>query len=144
MSAPTSEILRADRRLRRRVMLAAIGLVAFAVLILELGMPWLPAEFERQPPEVAVRALKLLMLAAFAPFIPLGVYLFSFGRRTVQAGRFPPPGAPVIIDTRVRQGRAARLRGGLLMLVGLVLTGLTLFAALVMPALVERSLLAGT
>lgn len=39
MSAPTSEILRADRRLRRRVMLAAIGLVAFAVLILELGMP---------------------------------------------------------------------------------------------------------
>lgn len=141
MSDPAPDILRADRRLRRRLAFAALALVALAVLVLELGAPWLVAKFQHDPRE-AVRALKLLMLAAFAPRIPIGVYLFSFGRRAVQAGRFPPPGVRVIVDTRIAQGRAARLRGGVLMLLGLALTGIALFAALVAPALVERSFFA--
>jgi hypothetical protein len=141
MSDPTPDLLPADRRLRRRLAFGLLALVVLAVLVLELGAPWLVAKFQQDPRE-AVRALKLLMLAAFAPLIPVGVYVFSFGRRAVQAGRFPPPGARVIVDTRIAQGPAARRRGGLLMLIGLALTGIALFAALVMPALVERSLFA--
>ncbi len=142
MSDPAPEIQRADRRLRRRFAFAALALVALSVLVLELGAPWLVGRFQQDPRE-AVRALKLLMLAAFAPLIPTGVYLFSFGRRAVHAGRFPPPGARVIVDTPIVQGRIARRRGSVLMLLGLALTGLALFAALVVPALVERSLAAG-
>jgi hypothetical protein len=141
MSDPIPDILPADRRLRRCVAFGLLALTVLAILVLELGAPWLVVKFQQDPRE-AVRALKLLMLAAFAPLIPVGVYIFSFGRRAVQAGHFPPPGARVIVDTRIVQGRAARLRGGVLMLIGLALTGITLFAALVVPALVERSFFA--
>ena len=55
------------------------------------------------------------MVAGLA--ILFGLYFWRLGSRIVQASRFPPPTMPMIHDTPVVTGEAARARGRLLQLV---------------------------
>lgn len=50
-----------------------------------------------------------------------GCHYWWWGRRVLQAQRFPPPGAMVLRDTIVLEGRAATSRGAILRIVGIML-----------------------
>lgn len=87
------------------------------LLWLENLRPDLEAWLTEQPDTVAPRARLLLAVGAglaVAPLILLAAYFWSLGRRTLGAGRFPPPSMKVLRDTAVLVGPAAEARGRLL------------------------------
>ncbi|MCL6420133.1 hypothetical protein [Aestuariirhabdus haliotis] len=60
--------------------------------------------------------LSLLGLLYFTLWLPgsfwlLSLWLGSYGLRIVRTGIAPPPGMPVLFNTRVRRGTAARIKG---------------------------------
>ncbi|MCG8455081.1 MAG: hypothetical protein MI919_02290 [Holophagales bacterium] len=129
------EIHRADPRSKRRVL--------FAVLIFGLLGTWAVVDLRNQVDaaqqlsHLSVRLSAEAMVAAADGFFrmvalwiaALGIYLCWSASRIFHAGRFPPPGALLIRDTRVQSGAAARFRGGLALAMGI----LSLASALAIP-----------
>jgi len=50
----------------------------------------------------------------FIGLIPIAVYLYSLGRRTIQADQFPPPGTRVLRKIDAVKGSPAITRGRML------------------------------
>src|SRR5262245_1355683 len=117
MSVPTGadrEIVKADPRLRRQLVLVlllilAVGLAALAWAPGELAM--ILALARESPGEARIRTV-LLLGALVAPVVLLGLLAGAdtIGRAvaTFRSDRFPPPGMRVLRDTPVIRGRAAR------------------------------------
>ncbi|HET9062185.1 MAG TPA: hypothetical protein VFO62_02750 [Candidatus Binatia bacterium] len=111
------EILRADPRARRRALAILVVGGLLGLLAIEWLLPWArgrvaQAVYEGGLPQSAVckSVLAFLMLIA-ASVAAFGVYVWRFGRRVVREERFPPTGVNVVRDTRVLNGRPARLLG---------------------------------
>jgi len=108
------EIIPADKRQRRLAMLAAVvvsvaGVAMIFVLRGYLGE--LEGLAKEHPHEAARKALRLTGIVAVVgglSFVGAGWWLWRLGRRINLSGRFPPPGAKVVRDTRVRTGGQAR------------------------------------
>ena len=72
------------------------------------------------------------LLRGLGPVQALGTawFLWRLGRRTIAAGRFPPPGLRLVRDEPVLTGDAATRRGriaqGLSVIIGLAVVGLAL------------------
>ncbi len=124
----SSEIQPADERLRFRLLLlmtlaAALGAVCLHGLddyFTELHSLAVEAQ-----PAAAMKAKRLVLAIlglATAGSTLFSLYLGRVSWRILRSGRFPPPGARVLSDTRVCHGRRARRRG----LAGLALALLTL------------------
>jgi len=80
--------------------------------------------------------------ALVLPLFAFCAYLWRFASRVHAAGRFPPPGATLIGDVRVLEGRAARVyaRVTQVLVVGLVACGVALCEILLrLVACLERS-----
>lgn len=111
------EILRADPRARRGVLTIVVLAGVIGLLAIEWLLPWArgrveQAVYEGSLAKSAVCKSILIFLMAVATSVGgIGVYAFRFGRRVACEERFPPAGMKVVRDTRVLQGRAARLLG---------------------------------
>jgi MFS family permease len=131
----TDEIIPADNRHRKKMIILIIGIV-LAAMILGLYLNGYLAELRQEAlerPEWAYPKMITLMkwvLGTAALGITLaGVYLLVIAFRALKAGRYPPPGMKVIKDTRVKTGRQAKIMAYLLifnsaaiiLLIGLVL-----------------------
>jgi hypothetical protein len=131
------ELQEADPRAARRAvaLVAATALLgAAAVLLWEQRRPDVERWILEDPDHTTERvrwALALLGLAGGLPMAGFAVYFWHLGSSVLRAGRFPPPGVPVVRDTWVRTGPDARRRGRSIRLFALVL----LVAAVAMPAL---------
>lgn len=129
------EIQRADPAAQRReLVLVAVALAVGLGLLAALATArpelerWLTGNAEllaARPGLVAGAAFVLVLpLCAFA------IYLWRLGARVIASGRFPPPGTPVLRDTRVLDGAPARQRGRLIQ----GLAALLLATSLAVPA----------
>ena len=132
------EIQPADPRLRFRwlvLLTLAAALGAAGLWILDGYLQELHGLADESPAAAAAQAKTyarafLAILAAGGFFLSL--YLARVSWRTLRAERYPPPGARLLSDTRIKRGRPARRRGQ----AGLALSVLTLLLTF---AVVERA-----
>lgn len=116
------EIQRADKKYRRRF------LTVYAVLVLiEAGLmiwvkPWAKGAIARLTPGEALLAMELILMGSFLGLAALGAYGLRLGLRIMKHRRLPPPGAKVLVDTRVIQGPEARARGRAIAILAALLT----------------------
>lgn len=124
----TLEIQPADPVLRRRFLIGAIA----GVLVIAVGLNVLDAyltglhelALTAQPLAAAkaMRAVRIVLGLVVAGAVLLAGSLARTAWRTLESERFPPPGARMVSDTRIRRGREARRQG----YAGLVMAGLIL------------------
>lgn len=111
------EVQRADPVTRRRVLVGVVAIAAactagyFALQRWLAGLRGLDAPQVQQALE---RALVLASWAALLPAVVVAAFLWRYGTRVCEAGRFPAPGSRVIRDTPVLHGSPAQLRGTIL------------------------------
>lgn len=136
------EIQPADRRLRRVAMVLLPAMLVAALV----GLSWLrrrmlDLEYTAltSPSEAAQGVMMLSSRVFVGAALVLGVFgswYFAVAWKTLRSERFPPEGVPVLRDTPIRSGAAARLRG----FVGLFLALLMLLTALALPTLGPQAL----
>ena len=117
--SPAPEIVPADARLRKLVLLVSVVILAggaVALWWLNRRLDAIDQLAEENLPAAAEEALSLVVKALVVmgvSLVGMGLYLFRLGVRINRAGRFPPPGVKVIRNTVVRTGTHARLRANL-------------------------------
>lgn len=123
-----SEIQYADPRARRRALLfLATGAAVGAVVLSAMTPIWgRLREWVAEDPAQAVIRLRLVATSTGAlvaiPTLVLAARWWQLGERVVRSSRFPPPDMPVVRDTVIWHGQAARRRGRLLQGVALLLS----------------------
>ncbi len=130
---PMGDIQRADPAARRTALIL-LGCATLAGAALMIGANQLRPRFEAWLEHYGSRVgLTLVGIAiiTLGPLLGFAWYLWSLGRRTVRAGRYPPPGLRVTRDTPVLTGQAARRRGRL----AYFFAGLLATTALLFPLL---------
>jgi hypothetical protein len=109
-----NEITRADAKFRRRVLwwggsLSIAGLIGLAILYRHLqGINELAGEDREAAVANAARLAVVMAWMAGLSFVGIGIWFLRLGHRVRRSRQFPPPGARVIRDTKVRTGLDAR------------------------------------
>lgn len=125
-------VIKADRR--ARMMLAVCVVVLFLIAALATSLiPRGQSHLQGREPIVTLRVLQGFTAFIFLSVLPISGYLFWFGRRVVGSRQVPPPGTWVIFDTRVIEGERAVKRGQALMMLGILLAVIVLFAGVWLP-----------
>ena len=138
------DIQPADPRARRlAIVLLVAGFVVGAILLVlfERARPEIGRWITQDREQAAFRARVVLGVVAgvvVAPLVGLAVYFYRLGSATVRSGRFPPPGAAMLYDTRIASGDHARLRGGALRAIGLALIAVAVGIAALLWRLASR------
>lgn len=110
---PEGEIQKADPATRARLLSWFVPLAVLG-LLLAAGLTALTERLVAIAPlQLVYGLLALLILIGIAMLWPLRA-MWLAGRAVIAARRFPPPGEPVLRDTRVRRGQEAVLRGRIL------------------------------
>lgn len=132
----TNDILPADRRLRAVLigvtLVVALLAIALFVFVLPNYLDSLKVLINERPTQGKAEFQTLIdtfILASMLCGTALVVYMAWTGRRALNAGQFPPPGARVLVDTRILSGDAAARRAK-----GMLWTA-ALLALLVLPGL---------
>ena len=111
------EIQRADPATRRRVLVGVVAVTAACVAGYFGLQRWLAGLRGLDAPQVQQALERALILASWAALLPavvVAAFLWRYGSRVCEAGRFPAPGSRVIRDTPVLHGAPAQLRGTIL------------------------------
>lgn len=134
----TVAIRRADPEARRlAAWIAVSGAVAgISLLLLALGYQealrdWLLSDPARTPARLRYVVAVLAALVA-GPAFACSAVVWWVARLTERAGEFPPPGVPVVRDTPVLTGDAARSRARVLKALALAIALVTAGALLVL------------
>jgi hypothetical protein len=136
----SAEIQPADPRLRTRwlvLLTLAAALGAIGLLSLDGYLKELHGLASQSPAAAATQArgfARAILAAIAAGGVLLSLVLARDSWRTLRTERYPPPGARVLSDTRIRHGRAARRRGQ----AGLALSVLTLLLTVFIVARAHR------
>ncbi|MEM8993263.1 MAG: hypothetical protein AAGF23_00595 [Acidobacteriota bacterium] len=116
-SAPAPEILRANPKHQRWVLLGLTLIAALAVWALLQLVHQLDAARVVSIKSVRTAAEQMIAVASLyfrmvaGGLFALSFYLFWTAVRIFRSGQFPPPGAWVVRDTVLRRGGRARFRG---------------------------------
>lgn len=130
-----NEIIRADKKLRRRMLwltgvLGLAGLIGLAFVHHYLqGINDLVGEDREAGYANAARLAAAMAWMAGLSLVGIGIWFLRAGHRVRRSRRFPPPGAKVIRDTKVRTGLDARDFATLFTAIGLLTTVLGALAA---------------
>lgn len=120
-----TETMQADRRLRGVTLAAVVVLVIAGAVLLQVLLPQYLDHLRTlsQPIRIAcgwntsARSFGCSALSVRLGAM-IGVHTLRLGVRTRRAGKFPPPGVKVIVDTRVLQCRRAQQAALALMIGG--------------------------
>ncbi len=126
-------MVRADRGYRLRWLLLLIGMAGVGAAALGWALPAWIARLETLEPDVALRSIGRLLAVMWLGLVLPGVYMLWFASRVWRSGRFPPPKARVIRDTRLLTGAAALARARLLTLFGISAITLGVAGAVYLP-----------
>ena len=127
------EILQANRKYRRVILLALAICMCFGVVLLQWVLPWATRYLARREPDDGLRVLQIVISLMFLSILPLAWYLWSLGRKVVTAQQLPPSGVRLIKDVRVIKGRPAVARGKVLMVMAVVLALAALAGGIYLP-----------
>jgi hypothetical protein len=120
-----SELMRADRRLRRLTWVVVGIAVVVAVAAIALFHHWLEGVGETTQTNLFVLQIRRLIgIAVTGSAVCLALlagYAAFKGGRTLGAGQWPAPGTRVLRDTVIRRGRDAMRIGRLMRVAALVL-----------------------
>lgn len=132
-------ILRTDPETRKKAfcLIGVITLMGMAVIY--WGLPRFKAYIFTLPPGKAIQILGMVMSLLFLSLVPLALYLYRIGRKTLGSNQFPPPGTKVVRDTVVQTGHAARRRGLILIAGSVMIMVMALFAATYFPFKFNKS-----
>ena len=121
------EIIYADKRLRQRAVLLMLMLILILAPIALLTLNYLN-DLETLAKNNSKEALSKIITLTYiwGVFFTVGNlaifgYLMWFGIKIIKADCYPPPGMRVIKDTKVVKGSKARLRGGFLIFIAIVI-----------------------
>lgn len=135
------QIQKADPRARRGLVLwtlAAVGLGAALALWAPDVSHWVTADPARSIARLNLMIGGLLLPAALV--VGASYRIWQIGQAARRAQRYPPPGFPVVRDTRVLAGAAAQRRGRHLQIFAWLMVGLALLPPVVLWWLVWRLL----
>jgi hypothetical protein len=118
-------VVRADPVYRRNVVIGCLAAFAVGAIAIAFGVPALRGWLEHQHPPNAVRTLRLVVVAAFAPALPMAAWLILLARRIDRAGQFPLPNTRVAVDTVVVEGAEARRVARMLLWLGVFIAAAT-------------------
>ena len=116
------QIIRADAKHRRRILLILAVCVPAGLLLLWLIQSRcnaIEALAEEDLPAAIESTLELVTIVAWiggVGFVAISVWFWRMARAVRRAGQFPLPGAKVIKDTPIRRGRRAKWFGDALLL----------------------------
>ncbi len=130
------EIQPADPRFRKRFLIAtilimlliAVGLHGLNEYLLDLHA--LAKNAQSLAAGKAMLAVRIVLGLVFAGGTVLGLQLARTSWRTIESERFPPPGARMVSDTRIRRGRDARRQGWMGLIMAILILLLTLATTL--------------
>ena len=127
---------------RRLWMVLLLSILIFA-LVEGFGLSSYQQQWQTLPDSQRLTQIRLALSIFFWPLLPLGLYLLYTGIQTLHIGRFPPPGTWLLRHSAPETGRAAVIRGWVMMLAGVSLGGLAVYGAVVVPGelavLIDRS-----
>ena len=126
-------IIKADKRIRKLVILAYIAAVLIIAVLLSWVFPWSENRLKQTEPEVMLRIIRIVIAFIFLSIIPFGLYMCRSGWRVIKYKQMPPPGTKVIVDTKVIEGDKAVTRGKLIVAISLVFIMLGLYGGLYFP-----------
>jgi|GEM_PF-1500143 len=115
------EILKADLRLRKIVLGVLIVVMILGSIALAWFVPWLNSQIETMDTSVALKLLNRFVIGLLFPPVFFAAYMITFGIKSLRQGVFPPEGSRVIRDTVVYRGKAAKVKGIVLILMALAL-----------------------
>ena len=124
----TEDIQPADRRLRTILVgvasVVVLLTIALFVYVLPSYLDYLKGLLHERPSQGKAEFQQLIdifILASVLCSAALVVYLALVARQVLSSGRSPPPGARVLVDTRILTGAAATRRGkGMLLAAALI------------------------
>jgi len=126
-------IIKADKQIRKVVILAYIVAVLIIAVLLMWVFPWSEDRLKQTEPEVTLRIIRIVIAFVFLSIVPFGLYMCRFGWRVIRHKQMPPPGTKVIVDTKVLEGDKAVTRGKLIIAISLLLIVLGLYGGLYFP-----------
>lgn len=132
------EIIPADRSYRRTLVVIYLVLVLAGGITIGWVLPWAEGYLEGLQAERALGVIKFTLIVLFLSIVPLGVYLFTVGRKMIRYERFPPPGRKVITDTQVVEGEKVKFQGQLVVVLSVGLIVLGLFGAIYCSYLIDQ------
>jgi hypothetical protein len=127
------EILAANRKYRRVILVALLVCVCFGMVLLQWVLPWTTRYLTEREPQEALRVLQTVTCLLFLSVLPLAWYIWSLGRKVVDSQQMPPPGVRLIKDVKVVKGAAAVARGRVLMALAVVLALAGLAGGIYLP-----------
>ena len=137
MMPPSSSppVMRTDKKYRMMVIFLLLGAVAIGIGLILFTNTYIHEleQVAQHAPEEALMNTSLLLLGitmlAGLPAVGIGTYVIYLGHRIRITEQIPPPGTRVVVDTTVIKGKAARVRGIVLMVLG----GLVILCGLGLP-----------
>jgi hypothetical protein len=115
------EIVKTDKRYRRRLFTAYLIAIFFGVVFWKWGFPLISDYIVSLPNKARIETMEIVEHAVLLLFIPAALYLIVIGRRVCKHQAMPYPGMRVIHDTVIVRGKKALLRGRSMMVLGVVL-----------------------
>lgn len=134
----SEEIIPADRTYRRTLVVIYLVLVLAGGIAIGWVLPWAERYLEGLQAHRALGVIKFALIVLFLSIVPLGVYLFTVGRKMIRYERFPPPGMKVITDTKVVEGEKVKFQGQVVVVLSLLLISLGLFGAIYCSRLIDQ------
>jgi len=127
-------VIKADKRIRKFVILAYIAAVLVMLVLLMWILPRGEDRLEKlEDLEVLLRIIRIVIAFIFLSIVPFGLYMCRFGWRVIKHKQMPPPGTKVIVDTKLIEGDKAVTRGRLIIAISLLLIMMGLFGGLYFP-----------
>jgi hypothetical protein len=125
----TRPIIRADKHYRRKMLLLYVFVVCLGGIVIGWGLPWAERVLREQDPKTLFSVIRATLFVMLLSLAAPGVYFLRLGRRIMEEERFPLPNQKVLKDTRLLEGREARIRGRVLVFLALILVFFGVFGA---------------
>jgi hypothetical protein len=131
-------LIKANKKVCKLIVAAYIVGTVLVILLLYILSPG-RERIEDVKPAFSLRVIQIILGYIFLSIVPLGVYLFYFGRRAILRRRVPPPDTTLIMDMKLLEGNKAVTRGRLMMGIGVVLIALGLIGGLYVPYRITKA-----
>lgn len=131
-------VLRADPEYRKKVFFVCVLAFILGFAAINWGLPEFDEYLKQKKPGDAFRIVLLILRVVFLSILPWTIYFIYYGLRILKTGRYPLPGAKVIRDTEIIEGKPARRKACVIIAGSFLVTALALFGALYFPNKLDK------